>query len=111
MSYVCDGRVFTGDVLFIRDAGRTDFQEGSPEKMFDSVTRKLFSLPDSTQVYPAHDYKGQTSSTIAEEKAHNTKFGGGKTLAEFKEMMAAMKLGQPKKIHIAVPANMKLGEI
>jgi len=109
MSYVCDGRVFTGDVLFIRDAGRTDFQEGSPEKMFDSVTRKLFALPDSTAVYPAHDYKGLTSSTIAEEKAHNSKFGGGRTLAQFKEEMAAMKLGQPKKIHIAVPANMECG--
>jgi sulfur dioxygenase len=109
MSYFCEGRVFTGDVLFIRDAGRTDFQDGSPEKMFDSVTRKLFALPDSTQVFPAHDYKGLTSSTIGEEKAHNSKFGGGRTLAQFKEQMAAMKLGQPKKIHIAVPANMECG--
>lgn len=108
-SYYCDGRVFTGDVLFIRDAGRTDFQEGSPESMFDSVTRKLFSLPDDTQVFPGHDYKGNTSSTIGEEKAHNPKFGGGRTLAEFKELMAAMKLGQPKKIHIAVPANLQCG--
>lgn len=108
-SYHGDGRVFTGDVLFIRDAGRTDFQEGSPESMWDSVTRKLFSLPDSTLVFPGHDYKGNTSSTIAEEKAHNPKFGGGRTLAEFKELMAAMKLGQPKKIHIAVPANMQCG--
>ena len=109
MSYFCEGRVFTGDTLFIRDAGRTDFQEGSPEKMYDSVTRKLFSLSDSTQVFPGHDYKGQTSSTIAEEKAHNSKFGGGRTLGQFKEFMAAMKLGQPNKIHIAVPANMECG--
>lgn len=108
-SYYGDGKVFTGDVLFIRDAGRTDFQEGSPENMFDSVTRKLFSLPEDTLVFPGHDYKGQTSSTIAEERAHNPKFGGGKSLAEFKELMAAMKLGQPKKIHIAVPANMQCG--
>ena len=109
MSYVCEGRVFTGDTLFIRDAGRTDFQEGSPENMYDSVTRKLFSLPDSTQVFPAHDYKGQTSSTIGEEKAFNSKFGGARSLASFKELMAAMKLGQPKKIHIAVPANLECG--
>jgi sulfur dioxygenase len=109
MSFYCDGRVFTGDTLFIRDAGRTDFQQGSPEKMYDSVTRKLFSLPDSTMVYPGHDYKGQTSSTVAEEKKFNMKLGGGKTLAEFRELMAAMKLGQPKRIHIAVPANMVCG--
>jgi len=108
-SFYCEGRVFTGDVLFIRDAGRTDFQEGSPEQMFDSVTRKLFALPPATQVFPGHDYKGQTSSTIAEEIAHNPKFGGGRTLAEFRELMAAMKLGMPKKIHIAVPANMQCG--
>ncbi|MGZ3683065.1 MAG: MBL fold metallo-hydrolase [Bdellovibrionota bacterium] len=111
MSYFCEGRVFTGDTLFIRDAGRTDFQEGSPEKMYDSVTRKLFALPDSTQVFPGHDYKGQTSSTIAEEKTHNSKFGGGRSLEQFKAEMAAMKLGLPKKIHIAVPANMECGGI
>lgn len=109
MSFYCEGRVFTGDVLFIRDAGRTDFQQGSPEKMFDSVTRKLFALPEGTLVYPGHDYKGQMTSTIAEEKTHNSKFGGGKTLAQFKELMAAMKLGLPKRIHIAVPANMECG--
>jgi sulfur dioxygenase len=109
MSYVCENRVFTGDTLLIRDAGRTDFQEGSSEKMFDSVTRKLFALPDSTQVFPAHDYKGFASSTIAEEKAHNLKFGGERSLESFKGLMAAMKLGQPKKIHIAVPANMECG--
>lgn len=111
MSYYAAGRVFTGDVLFIRDAGRTDFQQGSPEKMYDSITRKLFSLPAETQVFPGHDYKGQTSSTIAEEKAFNAKVGGGKTLAQFQELMAAMKLGQPKKIHIAVPANMECGGV
>lgn len=108
-SFYCEGRVFTGDTLFVRDAGRTDFQEGSPEKMFDSVTRKLFALPDETLVYPAHDYKGHTSSSIAEEKAFNSKFGGGKTLAQFKELMSAMKLAPPKKLHISVPANLECG--
>jgi len=108
-SYYAEGRVFTGDVLFIRDAGRTDFQEGSPEKMYESVTKKLFTLPGSTMVFPGHDYKGQTSSTIEEEKMHNSKLGGGRSLSEFKELMAQMKLGQPKKIHVAVPANMNCG--
>ncbi len=109
MSFFTEGRVFTGDVLFIRDAGRTDFQDGSPEKMYDSVTRKLFSLPESTVVFPGHDYRGFTSSTIVEEKAYNSKFGGGRTLDQFKKLMAEMKLGQPKKINIAVPANMECG--
>lgn len=109
MSYYCEGRVFTGDTLFIRDAGRTDFQQGSTERMYDSVTRKLFALPDDTQVFPGHDYKGQLSSTIAEEKKFNSKLGGGRSLAQFQSEMAAMKLGTPKKIHIAVPANLECG--
>ena len=108
-SYLCEGRVFTGDVLLIRDAGRTDFQEGSNERMYDSITWKLFTLPDSTLIFPGHDYKGFTSSTVAEERAYNSKVGGGASFEQFKERMAAMKLGQPKKIHIAVPANLKCG--
>lgn len=108
-SYLCEGRVFTGDVLLIRDAGRTDFQEGSNERMYESITKKLFSLPDNTQLFPGHDYKGFTSSTIAEEKAFNSKVGGGASFEQFREKMAAMKLGQPKRIHIAVPANLACG--
>ena len=111
MSYYVDGKVFTGDTLFVRDVGRTDFQEGSPELMFKSITEKLFKLPDETQVYPAHDYKGQSVSTIGEEKAWNSKLGGAKTYAEFKALVDAMKLGQPKKIHIAVPANLNCGKV
>lgn len=110
LSYSVGNCVFTGDVLFVRDVGRTDFQQGSNEKMFDSVTRKLFSLPDETFVYPAHDYKGNHVSTIAEEKKFNMKVGGGKSFAEFAELMAGMKLAQPKKIHIALPANMLCGK-
>ncbi len=111
MSYLCEGRVFTGDVLFIRDVGRTDFQQGSPEKMYRSITEKLFALPEATLVYPAHDYKGRMVSTIAEEKARNTKVGSGKSYAQFQQLVAEMKLGQPKKIHIAVPANMQCGKM
>lgn len=110
-SYYMNGMVFTGDTLFVRDAGRTDFQQGSNENMYNSITKKLFALPDNTLVYPAHDYKGQSASTIAEEKKFNAKVGGGKSLKEFTDLMLAMKLGQPKKIHIAVPANMNCGAV
>jgi len=110
MSFYVNGMVFTGDALFVRDVGRTDFQEGSNETMFHSVTSRLFSLPENTKVYPAHDYKGQTSSTIGEEKRLNMKLGAGKKFEEFRDLMLAMKLGQPKRIHIAVPANLKCGE-
>lgn len=110
-SYYVNGMVFTGDTLFVRDVGRTDFQEGSNETMFRSVTSRLFSLPENTKVYPGHDYKGHMSSSIGEEKKFNSKLGGGKKFEEFRELMMAMKLGQPKKIHIAVPANLKCGEL
>lgn len=109
MSFYTEGRVFTGDVLFVRDCGRTDFQEGSNEKMWESVTKKLFGLPPETLVYPGHDYKGYTCSSVDEEKRLNPKLGGGKTFAEFAAKMAEMKLGTPKKLHIAVPANLKCG--
>lgn len=110
MSFFIAGMVFTGDTLFVRDVGRTDFQEGSNEKMFESVTRKLFALPDETMVYPAHDYKGNHVSTIGEEKAFNLKVGAGKKLEEFAGLMASMRLAQPKKIHIALPANLNCGK-
>jgi glyoxylase-like metal-dependent hydrolase (beta-lactamase superfamily II) len=71
MSYVCDGRVFTGDALLIRGTGRTDFQKGSSDRLYDSIYQRLFTLPDDTQVYPGHDYRGQTASTIGLEKKHN----------------------------------------
>lgn len=109
MSYFAAGRVFTGDVLFVRDVGRTDFQEGSPEAMYASIREKLFTLPDDTIVYPAHDYRGHTASTVGEEKRLNPKLGGNVSLEEFKARVAAMKLGQPKKIHLAVPANLRCG--
>jgi sulfur dioxygenase len=109
MSYLCEGRVFTGDTLFVRDIGRVDFQQGSPEKMYQTVTKTLFSLPDDTFVYPGHDYTGRMVSTIAEEKAHNAKLGGGKSLDQFKALMAEMKLGPPKRLHVSVPANLLCG--
>ena len=104
------GLVFTGDALLIRGCGRTDFQGGSASELFSSVRGKLFArLPDDTVVYPAHDYKGMTSSTIGEEKRLNPRLGLGKSEAEFVKIMAALNLPKPKMIDEAVPANLRCG--
>lgn len=109
MSFYCEGRVFTGDALLIRGTGRTDFQQGSSASLYDSITQKLFTLPEETLVYPAHDYRGFTASTIKEEKLFNPRVGSGKTKEEFIEIMDNLKLDMPKKIQIAVPANLVCG--
>lgn len=109
MSFYSEGMVFTGDTLFVRDVGRTDFQQGSNQKMFQSIRDKLFQLPENTLVYPGHDYKGQLVSTIAEEERLNPKVGTKQSFEQFKAEMDAMKLGPPKRLHIAVPANLKCG--
>ena len=92
MSYLCGDKVFTGDALLIRGTGRTDFQQGSSDRLYDSVTKKLFSLPPETKVYPAHDYHGLPFSTIALEKEFNPRLGGGKSKAEFAAIMGELKL-------------------
>jgi glyoxylase-like metal-dependent hydrolase (beta-lactamase superfamily II) len=89
-SYFCEGMIFTGDALLIRGTGRTDFQGGSADHLFDSVTKRLFTLPPETKVYPAHDYKGFTSSTIEAEIRHNSRLGNGRSKEEFIEIMAAL---------------------
>lgn len=111
LSFYCEGMVFTGDALLIRGCGRTDFQSGSATALYESVTKKLFALPKDTMVYPAHDYKGFTSSTIAAEIENNPRLGQGKTEAEFLEIMASLKLDYPKQIDRAVPANLACGSI
>ncbi len=108
MSYVVDDKVFTGDALLIRSCGRCDFQGGSAEKLFDSI-QKIFTLPDETYVYPAHDYGGRTVSSIWEEKAFNEMIGGNADKAEFVRRVDAMELALPAKIHVAVPANQVCG--
>ncbi|PKI17692.1 MBL fold metallo-hydrolase [Colwellia sp. 12G3] len=105
MSYYIDNRVFTGDTLLIRGCGRSDFQQGSSEVLYRSVTEKLFNLPEETVVYPGHDYNGNTSSTIAEEKQWNARLGKQKSLADFIDIMDNLNLALPKKINEAVPAN------
>mmetsp|Transcript_18918 Transcript_18918/g.51863 ORF Transcript_18918/g.51863 Transcript_18918/m.51863 type:complete len:293 (-) Transcript_18918:68-946(-) len=111
LSYVADDSSFvlTGDTLLIQGCGRTDFQGGSAETLYESVHTQLYTLPDDTLVYPAHDYKGRTSSSIGAEKDTNPRLGGGKTRDEFVEIMANLNLAYPKKIDVAVPANLRCG--
>ncbi|RBP27077.1 glyoxylase-like metal-dependent hydrolase (beta-lactamase superfamily II) [Marinobacter pelagius] len=111
MSYVMadQSMVFTGDAILIRGCGRSDFQQGSAHKLFESITSKLFALPVSCLVYPAHDYHGRSVSTIGEEKAFNARVGGGANETDFVEYMNAMKLPHPKKIDEALPANLRSG--
>lgn len=109
MSFLFDHKVLTGDTLLIRATGRCDFQEGSAEQLYDSITNKLFTLPDSTLVYPAHDYRGFTCSSIGEEKRFNQRIGGGKSKEEFVAIMNSLNLAYPKKMDIAVPANLRCG--
>lgn len=109
LTFVCDGFAFTGDALLIRGCGRTDFQGGSSDTLFESVTKKLFNLPLETIVYPAHDYNGFTSSTIGAEIENNPRLGKTKTKDQFREIMTNLKLEYPKQIDRALPANQSCG--
>ena len=107
-SFVIPDRVFTGDTLLIRGTGRTDFQNGDPRQQNESIFGRLLKLPESTLVYPAHDYKGDTVSTIGEEKTYNPRLQV-KSVDEYVELMNNLKLSNPKMMDVAVPANMKVG--
>ena len=109
--YLADGRVFTGDTLLIDGCGRTDFQGGCAATLYRSVHGKLFALPEETLVYPAHDYRARTSSTIGQERQGNARLGGGRGEEAFVALMAGLSLPYPKKIDIAVPANRRCGLI
>src|SRR5207342_2679736 len=101
-------RVFTGDTLLIRGTGRTDFQNGDPRAQYDSIFNKLMKLPEETLVYPAHDYKGESVSTIGEEKNFNPRLRV-KSIDEYVDLMNNLKLPNPKMMDVAVPANMRVG--
>jgi glyoxylase-like metal-dependent hydrolase (beta-lactamase superfamily II) len=107
---VNQNRVLTGDALFIRGCGRTDFQSGDAGTLYDSVTQRLFTLPDETLIYPGHDYRGHTVSTIGEEKRWNPRFFG-RSREEFITFMGNLNLPDPKKIMEAVPANERCGNV
>jgi len=108
-SFHLDDRVFTGDTLLIRGTGRTDFQNGDSHAAYDSLFNKLLTLPDDTLVYPGHDYKGDTSSTIGEERAHNPRLQVS-SANEYAEIMAGLNLPNPKMMDVAVPANLSIGQ-
>jgi glyoxylase-like metal-dependent hydrolase (beta-lactamase superfamily II)/rhodanese-related sulfurtransferase len=107
-SFLMDDRVFTGDTLLIRGTGRTDFQNGDPVAQYDSIFNKLLKLPGDTLVYPAHDYKGDTVSTIEEERAWNPRLQV-KSCAEYVAIMNGLNLPNPKMMDVAVPANAHVG--
>ena len=107
-SFLMRDRVFTGDTLLIRGTGRTDFQNGDPRAQYDSIFNKLLRLPDETMIFPAHDYKGETVSTIGEEKAFNPRLQV-KSVDEYVDLMSNLKLPDPKMMDVSIPANMKVG--
>jgi glyoxylase-like metal-dependent hydrolase (beta-lactamase superfamily II)/rhodanese-related sulfurtransferase len=107
-SFLLRDRVFTGDTLLIRGTGRTDFQNGSARAQYESIFGKLLRLPEETLVFPAHDYKGDTVSTIGEEKRFNPRLQV-RSIDEYVEVMANLKLPNPKMMDVAVPANMRVG--
>lgn len=108
-AYLLGGRLFTGDALLIEGCGRTDFQNGDADALYKSVTEKLFSLPDDTLVYPAHDYQGRYVSSIAQEKKRNPRLGQQRTLEQFRDIMNNLNLPYPKFIDYAVPGNLQCG--
>lgn len=109
ITFVCEeqGIAFTGDALLIRGCGRTDFQGGSSETLYESVHSRILSLPSHYRLYPAHDYTGRTVTTVAEEKLYNPRFS--KTLQEFVDLMKNLNLPYPKMIDKALPANRVCG--
>jgi len=107
-SFLLQDRVFTGDTLLIRGTGRTDFQNGDARAQYDSIFKKLLRLPDETMIFPAHDYKGETVSTIGEEKQFNPRLQV-KSVDEYVELMNNLNLPNPKMMDVAVPANMRVG--
>ena len=107
-SLLMGDRVFTGDTLLIRGTGRTDFQNGDARAQYESIFGKLLKLPNETLVFPAHDYKGNTVSTIGEEKRFNPRLQVG-SVEEYVDLMNNLKLPNPKMMDVAVPANMHVG--
>jgi glyoxylase-like metal-dependent hydrolase (beta-lactamase superfamily II)/rhodanese-related sulfurtransferase len=107
-SFIMPDRAFTGDTLLIRGTGRTDFQNGDPRAQYESLFGRLLKLPDETLVYPAHDYKGDTVSTIGEEKAFNPRLQV-KSVDDYVALMNSLNLPNPKMMDVAVPANMRIG--
>ncbi|MBF8270213.1 MAG: beta-lactamase domain protein [Gammaproteobacteria bacterium] len=105
-----ESKAFTGDCLLIRGCGRTDFQHGDSRKMYQSIHNEIFTLPDETLLYPAHDYRGLTVTSVVEEKNYNPRLGGKLSASDFDGYMRNLNLPHPRQIDIAVPANLKSGK-
>ena len=112
MTFVLDDKsmAFSGDALLIRGCGRTDFQQGDAHQLFRSVREKIFSLPDACLLYPGHDYKGLTASSVGEEKRYNPRLAESIGEGDFVGYMTNLGLPHPKLMQVAVPANLKVGE-
>jgi sulfur dioxygenase len=112
VTYVLDDEsmAFTGDCIMIRGSGRTDFQQGDPRALYRSVRSRIFSLPESCLLYPAHDYRGLTATSVAEEKKFNPRLGGEVGEGDYVGYMKNLDLPHPKKIDEAVPANLRCGQ-
>jgi glyoxylase-like metal-dependent hydrolase (beta-lactamase superfamily II)/rhodanese-related sulfurtransferase len=108
ITYKIGHELFTGDALLVRGSGRTDFQNGDAGQLFDSITQRIFCWPDDARIWPGHDYKGHSQTTVGEEKRHNPRLAG-KTRQEFIAIMERLGLPEPKHIHQAVPANREVG--
>jgi len=113
LSYVLDDEsmAFTGDALLIRGCGRTDFQQGDPRRLYRSVHQQLFSLPPDCLLYPAHDYRGLTVTSVREERTFNPRLGGEIGEDDFAGFMAHLNLPHPRQIEVAVPANLRCGRV
>jgi rhodanese-related sulfurtransferase len=113
MTFVLDDRsmAFTGDAVLIRGCGRTDFQQGSPHALYRSVREQVFSLRESCLLYPAHDYRGLTVSSVAEERMFNPRLGGQILEDDFAGYMNHLGLAHPKQMDVAVPANLRCGRV
>ena len=112
LTFVLDDetRAFTGDCLLIRGTGRTDFQQGDPRKLYRSVHSRIFSLPETCLLYPAHDYRGLASTSVGEERKFNPRLGGQLAEDDYVGHMRNLGLPHPKQIDVAVPANLKCGK-
>lgn len=112
LTYVLDDRsmAFTGDAVLIRGCGRTDFQQGCAHRLYRSVREQVFSLPDACLLYPAHDYRGLTSSSVGEERLYNPRLGGQIVEEDFVGYMTHLGLPHPKQMEVAVPANLRCGQ-
>ena len=113
MTFVLDDRsmAFTGDALLIRGCGRTDFQQGDPRRLFHSVRGRILELPEACLLYPAHDYRGLTATSVGEERRFNPRLGDGVGVEDFAGYMNNLGLPHPKQIDVAVPANMSSGRV